>query len=86
MTDKKGTPVIGLDGKQMMTANPEWMNPVAYGKSAYDLTGSMLQWTPGTVRADRDSMLRAYGLKGAGSGSLSDDGNPLYKVFSSLFS
>lgn len=51
LTDKNGTPVIGLDGKQMMTANPEWMDPLAYGKSAYDLSGTGLSWMPGALNS-----------------------------------
>lgn len=85
LTGKNGNPVIGLDGKQMMTENKNWINPLGAWKSVYDLSGSMLQWAPGTVRADRDSLLKAYGLKGAGKSGLDED-STIYKVFSSLFS
>lgn len=51
LTDKNGTPVIGLDGKQMMTTNPQWMDPIAYGKSAYDLSGTGLSWMPGALNS-----------------------------------
>lgn len=46
-------------GKPIMTDNPKYMNPLAYGNNAYNLAGAGLQFAPGTVGAGKDSLTGA---------------------------
>lgn len=55
-TNKNGTPKFDAEGKMQMKLNPEYMNPLSYGNSAYDLSGAGLQFTPGTVGASKDTL------------------------------
>lgn len=71
-TDKNGNPVTDpVTGKPIMVKNPKYMNPLTYGTAAYNLSGSMLQWAPGTVSANRDTSANA--------------GSSLFQLFAQLF-
>lgn len=69
--DDKGIPVKGEDGKIEMIPNPKYLDPTAYAKSIYDLSGSGLQFAPGSVGASRDSMDNSTSY--------------IYELFSKLF-
>lgn len=60
-----------ITGEPIMINNPEYMNPLSYGNSAYDLAGAGLQFAPGTV--------------GAGKDTLSGAGASLQELFKKLF-
>lgn len=66
-----GTPVTDDDGKIKMIPNPKYLDPTAYAKSIYDLSGSGLQFAPGSVGASRDSMDNSTSY--------------IYELFSKLF-
>lgn len=69
--DDKGIPIKGKDGKIEMIPNPKYLDPTAYAKSIYDLSGSGLQFAPGSVGASRDSMDNSTSY--------------IYELFSKLF-
>jgi hypothetical protein len=56
-----------------------WKGAQASYNNAYDLTGSMLQWAPGTVNAGKDAP------RNAGKDAPRNAGNSLYQLFAQLF-
>lgn len=58
------------------TTLPAWLTgSLSTGQSAYDLTGALLQWSPGTVSASRDS----------NKGGSTNAGNALNDLLTALF-
>ncbi|MBT9449998.1 hypothetical protein ICN84_07910 [Akkermansia glycaniphila] len=46
-----GSPMIGMDGQQMMVANPKYTNPFAAGYRASGAVSNIFAFSPGTVQS-----------------------------------